>query len=84
MSDIITPRKITRLEEIESLPRELRDDALLGWKTVTVVCDTKDVENTRKLFKARAAEIGEKLVRIGRRELPTMRTVRKVLASFAR
>lgn len=85
MSEIITPRKLSRLEQLEALPSAMQDDALVDWRTVTTLLATRDVEHTRKLFKARVQELGEKLVRLSsRRELPTWRTVQKIMASLAR
>jgi hypothetical protein len=83
MSDeeVLTLRSLAR---IESIPAPLRDDALLDWRTVAALMGGKDIEYTREKFTERAAELGEKLVRTGpRRKLPSIRTFRKVMASFA-
>jgi hypothetical protein len=76
---------VLKIRRIESLPEPLREDALLEWRAVADLWGAKDTENTRQKFKARAEEIGEKLIHISsRRQLPTVATYRKVTASLAR
>ena len=75
MSDVITPRKISRLEVIETLPAEVRDRALIDWRTFAIIFDRKDIEGAREW----AIEQGIELVNTGRRKLPTWASVRKLI-----
>lgn len=75
MSDVITPRKISRLDAIESLPRELQDNALIDWRTFATLVDKKDVESARDWAKS----LGIALVDTGRRKLPRWKDVRALL-----
>ena len=75
MSDVITTRKISRLEVIETLPPEVRDRALIDWRTFAIIFDRKDIEGAREW----AIEQGIELVNTGRRKLPTWASVRKLI-----
>jgi hypothetical protein len=79
-NQLITPRE----SQLETVPTALRDESLVDWKTVVAMLGGGDVAYKRKKFKEHAQELGEKLVRVGpRRELPRLRTVRRVMASMA-
>lgn len=75
MSDVITTRKSSRLEVIETLPAGVRDTALVDWKTFATIVGRKDVEGAREW----AIEQGIELVNTGRRKLPTWASVRKLI-----
>ena len=74
---VITTKKPTRLEAIESLPREIQDHALIDWQTLTLLLARKDVEGTREWARSQ----GLRLVDTGRRKLPTWKSVRELLKS---
>jgi hypothetical protein len=75
MSDVITSKKPSRLDAIESLPAEIRDNALIDWQTFADIFDRKDVANTRKW----AMSLGLPLVNLGRRKLPRWKDVRALI-----
>jgi len=62
------------VEVIESLPADVRDNALVDWRTFADIFARKDVEAARDWAKS----LGIKLVRTGRRELPTWKEVREL------
>jgi hypothetical protein len=37
-----------RLAEIQRLPEQLRDDALVDWKTITLLLSSRDIQHTRR------------------------------------
>jgi hypothetical protein len=65
-----------RLAEIEKLPEQLREDALLPWATVALMCGADDVESCREnLLRG-----GLKVVELSeRRKLPRLGTLRAFL-----
>jgi hypothetical protein len=75
MSDFITSRKTSRLQIIESLPAEVRDQALIDWRTFATLIDRKDVEAARDW----AISLGLPLVNTGRRKLPRWKDVRALI-----
>lgn len=78
MSDVITPRKLSRLEQIKSLPPQMRDEALIDWRTFATLFDRKDVESARGL----AAKHRLRLVDTGRRKLPRWKDVKALIAAL--
>lgn len=75
MSDHIETKKLSRLEQLEELPAQVRDDALLGWDIVALLLNRKDAEDTRRWCKS----LGIPLVDTGRRQLPTLGTIRDLI-----
>jgi hypothetical protein len=71
MSDFITTKKSTRLVEIETLPAEVKENALIDWRTFAQIFARKDVEAARIW----ATSLGLPLVDTGRRKLPRWKDV---------
>ena len=67
--------KPPRLAVLDTLPSEIRDNALLDWRTFATLIDKKDVDSARDY----AARHGLPLVNTGRRKLPRWKDVKALL-----